>query len=72
MVKTVSEQKKTITISKQLYELIERKINNNTFKTVDNYVEHVLGQVLQTESTEDFDPKEEEEIKKRLERLGYL
>jgi hypothetical protein len=68
----VSEQKKSITISKQLYELIKRKINNNSFKTVDNYVEHVLGQVLQAESTEDIDPKEEQEIKKRLERLGYL
>lgn len=72
MVKTVSEQNKTISISIQLYELIERKIKHNNFKTVDNYVEHVLGQVLQAESTEDFDPEEEEEIKKRLERLGYL
>ena len=68
----MSEQRKTITISKQLYELIEQKIKHNSFKTVDNYVEHVLGQVLQAESAEDIDPKEEEEIKKRLERLGYL
>ena len=72
MVRTVSEQKKKISISKQLYELIERKINHNNFKTVDNYVEHVLNQVLQAESPEDIDPEEEEEIKKRLEQLGYL
>ena len=72
MVKTVSEPRKTISISKQLYEQIEQKLNNNNFNSVDNYVEHVLGQVLQAESTEDFDPEEEEEIRKRLERLGYL
>lgn len=68
----MSEHKKSISISKQLYELIEQKINHNNFKTVDNYVEHVLAQVFQAESTEDIDPEEEEEIKKRLERLGYL
>ena len=68
----MSEHKKAIFISKQLYELIEQKINHNNFKTVDNYVEHVLGQVLQAESTDDIDPEEEKEIKKRLERLGYL
>jgi hypothetical protein len=69
---TLSEQKKTVTISKQLYDLIEGKMNHNNFKTVDNYVEHILGQVFQTESSVNIDPEEEEKIKKRLERLGYL
>ena len=68
----MSEQRKTIAISKELYELIKGKINHNNFKSVDNYVEHVLGQVFQAESSDEIDPKEEEEIKKRLERLGYL
>ena len=68
----MTEENKTITISKQLYELLERKIMQNNFGTVDNYVEHILVQLLQAESTDDIDPEEEEEIKQRLEKLGYL
>lgn len=66
------KENKTISISEQLYELLERKIKRNNFRTVDDYVEHILLQLLQAESKDDFDPEEEEEIKKRLERLGYL
>ena len=66
------KENKTISISEQLYELLERKIKRNNFRTVDDYVEHILLQLLQAEGKDDFDPEEEEEIKKRLERLGYL
>ena len=66
------KENKTISISEQLYELLERKIKRNNFRTVDDYVEHILLQLLQAESKDDIDPEEEEEIKKRLERLGYL
>lgn len=68
----MAKENKTITISKQLYELLERKITQNNFGTVDNYVEHILLQLLQADSTDDIDPEEEEEIKQRLEKLGYL
>jgi hypothetical protein len=68
----MDKENKTVTISKQLYELLERKITKNNFGTVDNYVEHILVQLLQADSTDDIDPEEEEEIKQRLEKLGYL
>ena len=68
----MDKENKTITISKQLYELLERKISQEKFGTVDNYVEHLLLQLLQADSTDDIDPEEEEEIKQRLEKLGYL
>ncbi|MFX1282149.1 MAG: hypothetical protein ACFFB5_00780 [Promethearchaeota archaeon] len=68
----MAKESKTITISKNLYEFLERKIKQERFNTVDNYVEHLLLQLLQVEGSEDLDPKEEEEIKQRLEKLGYL
>lgn len=68
----MDKENKTITISKHLFELLERKIQQKRFNTVDNYVEHLLLQLLQAEGSEDIDPEEEEEIKQRLEKLGYL
>ena len=68
----MDKKNKTITISKHLFELLERKIQQKRFDSVDNYVEHLLLQLLQVEGSEDLDPEEEEEIKQRLEKLGYL
>ncbi|MFX0014097.1 MAG: hypothetical protein ACFFB2_06380 [Promethearchaeota archaeon] len=68
----MSSKMEAINISKHLFKLLEQKIKQNNFQSVDDYVEHILMQVLQSESTDDLDPEEEEEIKKRLERLGYL
>ncbi|MFW9780625.1 MAG: hypothetical protein ACFFE8_17415 [Candidatus Heimdallarchaeota archaeon] len=68
----MSNQNKTIKLSNQLFELLEKKSSENNFKTVDEYVEQVLSQILQVDTAEKIDPKEEEEIKARLERLGYL
>ncbi len=68
----MDKDNKTITISKHLYELLERKIQQDKFDSVDNYVEHLLLQLLQVEGSEDLDPEEEEKIKQRLEKLGYL
>jgi Arc/MetJ-type ribon-helix-helix transcriptional regulator len=65
-------ENKQISISKTLYKLLERKIAQKKFGTVDDYVEHLLLQLLQVEGSEDIDPEEEEEIKERLEKLGYL
>ena len=72
MVLTMSEEKKIINLSKDLYKLLKKKAYENKFKSIDTYVEHVLGQVLHSANPEELDPEEEEEIKKRLEKLGYL
>ena len=68
----MSQENKTIKISGQLYNLLKQKITQNNFKTVDDYVEHLLLQVLQIESIDEIDPEEEEKIRQRLEKLGYL
>ncbi len=68
----MSRKDKTIKLSNELFEILQRKIRTNNFQTVDEYVEHILSQVVQIDTSEKIDPKEEEEIKARLERLGYL
>ena len=68
----MNDNTESIQISKHLYELLKHKSKGNNFNSIDNYVEHVLLQVLQAESVDDIDPEEEEQIKQRLERLGYL
>ena len=68
----MKREDKTVSISKKLYELLEHKIEKERFGTVDDYVEHLLLQLLQVEGAEDIDPEEEKEIKDRLEKLGYL
>lgn len=68
----MSQQDKIIKLSNQLFEILQEKIRANNFQTVDEYVEHILSQVVQIDTSDNIDPKEEEEIKARLERLGYL
>ncbi|MFX0170576.1 MAG: hypothetical protein ACFE9L_01520 [Candidatus Hodarchaeota archaeon] len=68
----MSNNKKSVEISEHLYKLLKRKMNTNKFNSVDDYIEHILLQLYQAEGSEEIDPDEEEEIKKRLEQLGYL
>jgi hypothetical protein len=68
----MKDAQKTIDISTQLYKILELKAKQQQFKSVDDYVEHILFQVMQAEVPDDLDPEEETKIKERLERLGYL
>ena len=68
----MSSKNKVVSISNHLYSLLVQKVKDTNFKNVDEYVEHILLQILHQNSTEDIDPKEEEKIKQRLEKLGYL
>jgi len=64
-----------IRIPKNLYEKIEEEVraSQGEFKSVEDYVEFVLNEVLKEESEETaYTPEEEEEIKRRLRSLGYL
>ena len=67
---------KKIKISDELYEKIEESLLNYGFKTVDEYVEFVLKEVLKDKNEGEeqvFNEEEEEDIiKKRLRDLGYL
>ena len=64
-----------IRIPKSIYEKIEEEVraSQGEFKSVEDYVEFVLNEVLKEESEETvYTPEEEEEIKRRLRSLGYL
>jgi len=62
----MKEDRVPVYISKTLYEEVARRVKESggEFKTVEEFVEFVLTELLKEE--------EEEEIKKRLRALGYL
>ena len=71
----MSQEKISISITKDLYNKIENNVQSSQgeFKTVDEYIEFVLQEVLKEEEpTQVYTPEEEKEIKKRLRSLGYL
>lgn len=63
-----------IRISRELYNKIKNRIelSQGEFKNVEEYVEFVLSEVVKESDRERYTPEEEEEIKERLRRLGYL
>jgi len=64
-----------IRIPKSLYEEISRRVKESggEFKDVEEYVTFVLNEVVKEDEEENvYTPEEEEEIKRRLKRLGYL
>jgi len=67
------EKEKTITISPDLYDLILKRIKNSKgeFKTVDEYVDYILTEILMDKS-QSYTKEEKEEIAKNLKDLGYL
>lgn len=65
----------SIHVPSDLYEEIRRRVKSSQgeFKSVEEYVEFMLREVVKEEETEQvYTPAEEEEIKKRLRSLGYL
>ena len=71
----MSEERVSITIPRRLYEEIKRRVaeSQGEFKSVEEYVEFVLNEVVKEEEPgEVYSPEEEEEIKRRLRALGYL
>ena len=72
--KTLGE-KVAVEISKEIYDKVKKFIEDSgEFKSVEEFVEFVLREVLEEEGTEEavYSKEEEEEIKKRLRALGYL
>lgn len=71
----MGEERVPVYISKSLYESIKKAVEESGggFKSVEEYVEFVLNEVVgEEESEEAYSPEEEEEIKKRLRALGYI
>ena len=68
-------RKVQVNIPKELVDEIQRRVDKSggEFKTVEEYIEFVLTEVLREEEPEQaYTPEEEEEIKERLRRLGYI
>ena len=71
----MSSDKVAIYIPKSLYDEIKKRVEQSEgeFKSVEEYVEFVLQEVVKEEEPQQvYTPEEEEEIKKRLKALGYL
>jgi len=70
----MQEDKVPVYISRKLYEEVKRKVEESEgeFKSVEEFVEYVLTELLKEEEETPYTLEEEEEIKKRLKALGYL
>ena len=72
----LSQDKIAVYIPKDLYDEIKKRVDlsGGEFKSVDEYVEFVLREIVKEEEEEEFEytPEEEEKIKERLRGLGYL
>jgi len=68
-------EKVPVSISKEIVDEIQRRVDESgdEFQTVEEFVEFVLAEVLREDEPEQaYTPEEEEEIKERLRRLGYI
>jgi Arc/MetJ-type ribon-helix-helix transcriptional regulator len=70
----MSEDKVPVYISRRLYEEVKRRVDESggEFKSVEEFVEYVLTELLKEEEETPYTSEEEEEVKKRLKALGYL
>ncbi len=60
-----------IYVKKDLYEKLERMAREGGFKDVNEFVEFILQEVVETPNVE-MSKEDEEKVKERLRALGYL
>ena len=65
-----SDEKVSIKIPESLYDKIKEKIQGTSFSSVDDYVAMKLENEFPTEPV--YTKEEEELIKERLRKLGYI
>ena len=65
--------KKTISISSRLFNIISDRIRNseNEFSSIDEYVDYILTEILVSESSP-YSEDEEKKIEKHLKDMGYI
>lgn len=70
----MGEEKVHVPISKELYEKVKKYVDEmGGFSSVEEFIEFVLNEVLESEeSTAGYSKEEEEKVKERLRSLGYL
>ncbi|ESQ24992.1 MAG: CopG family transcriptional regulator [Acidilobus sp.] len=66
-------EKAQVLIDRELYERAKKYVEQQgTFSSVDELVEFLLRQLLEEQQGEVMSREEEEAVKDRLRRLGYL
>ncbi|MGC9112926.1 CopG family transcriptional regulator [Acidilobus sp.] len=69
----MTEEKAQVSIPRDLYEKAKNYVEaQGTFKSVDELVEFLLRQLLEEQETSAMSREDEEAVKDRLRRLGYL
>jgi len=64
-----------IEIKDKISERLQDRVHENgDFKNIEDYINYILGQVVERldQEKEEFSEKDEEKIKERLSSLGYL
>jgi len=66
--------KKQISISTKLFDLISTRIQNPQvgFSTVDEYIEYVLTELFNEDNEEQVSDDEAKQIREELKKLGYV
>lgn len=69
-------QSETVDLPGRIVERVEGRLDRTEFESVDEYVTFVMEEVLyrveEETDDEDYDGVDEDEVKDRLESLGYL
>ena len=67
--------KVSVEIPRRIYEEIQKRVDGEEFKSVEEFITFVLEEVLKDEEEEELQElseEDEEKIKERLRGLGYL
>jgi len=69
----VSGERVQVSVAKDLYEKAKKYVEEQgTFSSVDELVEFLLRQLLEEQGGTSMSKEDEEAVKDRLRRLGYL
>jgi hypothetical protein len=66
----MGEDKVTVEINKELYDKVKEKIEGTSIASVEEYIELLLENEFPEET--EYTAEEEELIRERLRRLGYI
>ncbi len=66
----MSDEKVAVKINKELYDKIQKKIEGTSITSVEEYIELLLENEFPEET--EYTEEEEELIRERLRRLGYI
>jgi hypothetical protein len=66
----MGDEKVAVSISKELYDKVEKKIAGTSITTVEEYIQLLLENEFPEET--EYTKEEEELIRERLRRLGYI